>query len=716
MSSSAVVQTKLTVNEPDDQYEQEAERVADTVMRMPSPMEAPPPSSNTGPPPLGNPLYMSRERASKGSEESFGADEANYGSFMGSSLMRMPVPSYPSQSISTITQMSPVQAQLIARPHAARAEAVQFPPPVTPESRIAHQIKKISGSSLQTRLIQRTPNDVWDMNNVNVGRERAKEILKEDFYSNWFLAKDYLIENKWSDKEGIDIEEKKPMFEQLMRLFLDLRRAETDLLLEYIRDNELEEQEFQDLAPKERLSWSDSGSETLTSDIDVNLKGPGSIAAVTLFNQLFKTKLEWPYDPGTVYDVNVYAQDFMEKKPFNLEKDDEKNTATLIPQQEVVLKGEAFAKFAADQDMWSLVKMRIYMTPEEWQAYRTSIIGDSLKPYEEGSEPKKDEDENASWEKQQQRIQFEEAEGYYNEFQVLLQEKMLQINTSTDELYVTMRENLEAGQEYLSEHQTHDVKKMMAANLIYQEKLDEVAAIRLKLSDLSQEPETNQEEIKKYGLQLKNALSHTIIYANEAYLTQGAVHFVVIGQQIGQGIKKKKGLTEVNLELSNEEHLHSLREQVGDTLKVLAEYSEGPLWKAAYKAGKYIDRMAKSATPLIGDTEVQGFNELSTLGETAVKLKGEKADSSQQETGLNPVLDYGSVSDLRAKVIQFGVDVEKTYKENQTVNQDEVTTEPTTELEESDDNNPVGVNLEQGVEQAQDQFSDLVELFFQTWG
>ena len=32
-----LVQTKLTIGRPDDQYEQEADRVADQVMRMPEP-------------------------------------------------------------------------------------------------------------------------------------------------------------------------------------------------------------------------------------------------------------------------------------------------------------------------------------------------------------------------------------------------------------------------------------------------------------------------------------------------------------------------------------------------------------------------------------------------------------------------------------------------------------------------------------------------------
>ncbi len=42
----AGVQTKLTVSEPDDQYEQEADQVADRVMKMPAPAPPPPPDAD----------------------------------------------------------------------------------------------------------------------------------------------------------------------------------------------------------------------------------------------------------------------------------------------------------------------------------------------------------------------------------------------------------------------------------------------------------------------------------------------------------------------------------------------------------------------------------------------------------------------------------------------------------------------------------------------
>src|SRR6266851_7136 len=44
-----VLQTKLTVNQPGDVYEQEADRVADAVMRMPDPAVSAQPVSRTSP-------------------------------------------------------------------------------------------------------------------------------------------------------------------------------------------------------------------------------------------------------------------------------------------------------------------------------------------------------------------------------------------------------------------------------------------------------------------------------------------------------------------------------------------------------------------------------------------------------------------------------------------------------------------------------------------
>jgi hypothetical protein len=290
----------------------------------------------------------------------------------------------------------------------------------------------------------------------------------------------------------------------------------------------------------------------------------------------------------------------------------------------------------------------------------------------------------------------------------LVKKKIGQIE-SADPIYNDLRKNLEVGKKYLSEHKIADTKKMAAANLLYQENLDEVAAIRLYLQDLKQDPVANKDEIDKYALQLKKALSHAIVYANEAYFTQGAVHFSVIGQQIGKDIKQKDGLNQVELQLSDEEYLHSFREQVGDTLKVLHEYSQVELWKGAYKAGKYIDRMTKSAAPLIGSSWVKSFNCLSQLGAVAVSMKEEGADSKRQQAELVPILKKlpSNMSAFRSLIVQFGIDIERVHKENkkskQAVQKKKNSGQPTPEKMETptaDTTNPVGVEMQQIIEKS----------------
>ena len=61
--------------------------------------------------------------------------------------------------------------------------------------------------------------------------------------------------------------------------------------------------------------WKAAGSTTLTSDFDVNLKGNKTELAVAVFNRLFKAD-GWEHEAGVVYDVNVYAVDFMHKDIF----------------------------------------------------------------------------------------------------------------------------------------------------------------------------------------------------------------------------------------------------------------------------------------------------------------------------------------------------------------------------------------------------------------
>ncbi|EDZ95882.1 hypothetical protein AmaxDRAFT_1277 [Limnospira maxima CS-328] len=450
----------------------------------------------------------------------------------------------------------------------------------------------------------------------NVDLPGARKILETAFHSNWFLAQEYLLDtSKWvkQGKEKKEAKAKLDNFKKLMKIFIKLRKEETNQLLEDIQKELRKQNQFQKLEPQRVLDWGSAGSTSLTSDIDYNLKGAGSIQAVSLFNKYFKTKLNWALDPGTVYDVNVYAQDFMtpspKGKPFD--KNQEQNTITPVQEIQELNSSQAreslgFEAFSLNQDVWSMLKMRIYMSESEWNNYKQEML----------QNPQGNDSSDAIARQLQIEAQIQDAEKYYQDYTNNLQDKIMEIEKSGYEVYKKMRAMLDQGKNHLSKHQSEESKKMMAANLIYEEKLQKVSQLRQELQELKSSENVKESAIKAVGIKIKNALSEAIIYSNEAYFTQGAVHFSVIGQQIGKG--------ESTLIMSEEEHLHSFREQVGDTLKVLSNYQDNQIIKAAMKAGKYIDRMAKSAIPIMDKNQPVGYQKLAEIGAEAAKLKSDK--------------------------------------------------------------------------------------------
>ncbi|MEB3885549.1 DUF4157 domain-containing protein [Lyngbya sp. CCY1209] len=556
-------------------------------------------------------------------------------------------------------------------------------------------------SGTNSGSIPNSPEYVWANADTlgNVSLQEARKILESAFYSNWFLAQEYLLyTDKWVQlgKEKQEAEAKLDNFKKLMKIFIQLRQEETNNLLKDIQTELWTQNQFKEMKYEEQvLAWGSAGSTSLTSDIDYNLKGAGSIQAVGLFNQYFKTKLNWALDPGTVYDVNVYAQDFMTpslnkegkpSKPFDMKKIDDKNS-TITPVQEIqelnapeARESLGFEAFSLNQDVWSMLKMRIYMKNSEWNNYKQEIL-----PQPQGYTS---DDEFAR--RSQIENQIEDAEGYYQDYQSSLDKKIKEIENSGDEIYQKMRSMLDQGKAHLSHHQTEESKKMMAANLIYEEKLQTVSQLRQELQNLkSLQPLKKESQIKAVGIKLKNALSEAIIYSNEAYFTQGAVHFSVIGQQIGKG--------KSTLIMSQEEHLHSFREQVGDTLKVLSNYEDNQVIKAASKAGKYIDRMAKSAIPIMDENQPVGYQELAEIGAEAAKLKSDKTKveelrdkssekglndaESQELSDLENTVDlrngqfpdfvkarFETVAQLRETVIKVGKQVEIDFRKKQREN------------------------------------------------
>ncbi|MFO7033093.1 hypothetical protein B9T07_25375, partial [Limnospira fusiformis CCALA 023] len=573
--------------------------------------------------------------------------------------------------------------------HTVRADSIQ---PTIQRTLSKGEIKEVNRIRKARNLpLLYSLESVWAKADIlgNVDLPGARKILETAFHSNWFLAQEYLLDtSKWvkQGKQKQEAEAKLDNFKKLMKRFIKLREEETNKLLEDIRDELHQQNQFKNMEPKRVLEWGYAGSTSLTSDIDYNLKGSGSIQAVSLFNKYFKTKLNWALDPGTVYDVNVYAQDFMtpspEGKPFD--KNEYQNTITPVQEIQELNASEAreslgFEAFSLNQDVWSMLKMRIYMSESEWNNYKQEIL----------QNPQGDDSDDAIARQLQIQAQIQDTEEYYQDYTQNLNNKILEIETSGDEVYQKMRAMLKQGKKNLSKHQSKESQKMMAANLIYEEKLQKVSQLRQELQELKSSENVKESAIKEVGIKIKNALSEAIIYSNEAYFTQGAVHFSVIGQQIGQG--------KYTLIMSQEEHLHSFREQVGDTLKVLSNYKDNQIIKAAMKAGKYIDRMAKSAIPIMENNQPVGYQKLADLGAEAAKLKSDKTkveklrdksnDKRLYEKEKKELSDlqntvklhdsqfpiyvttrFKTVTELRETVIQVGKQVEIDFRKKQREN------------------------------------------------
>jgi hypothetical protein len=135
--------------------------------------------------------------------------------------------------------------------------------------------------------------------------------------------------------------------------------------------------------------------------------------------------------------------------------------------------------------------------------------------------------------------------------------------------------------------------------------------------------------------------------------------------------------------------------------------------------------MLKSAAPLVGSSTVKWFDCLSQVGSIAIALKDAGANSETQQSKLNPVAGgmADNVSGFRNLILQFGVDVEKTYQNNQeakkAAEKSKVEEQPNfdeIQRPNADSSNPVGAEMQQNIDQAEDKFAGLVELARQMWG
>jgi hypothetical protein len=391
----------------------------------------------------------------------------------------------------------------------------------------------------------------------------------------------------------------------------------------------------------------------------VNLKGAATELAVPAFNIAFKQPrmgFKFNNEPGVTYDVNVYALDFMHGAGMevgagtdkHLEVGREFGAAVMgpkkdSPDQEV--KGRSGladpAKAAQDsvgQEVAAQVKMRRYMTAAEWEKYKTDLIAAAAANSTEAARKMSDSlaRAEAGFLRYMSTMLAEMKRGYGPLDEGA--ERALEDGVSEDKSGV---EQLNEGAEGVAHargatgtaaHAGAEQAVMGASNRIYERMLTEVAQLRSRCKLLQAQldgaqvsdrrPDDVRADLDAQYTILREKLSEAALYANEAYVTDGAVNHTVVGLQIGRPVQQQRN-----------ELLHAVIENHADVRKEISRHSSW-LGEAAYKSGKYAWRLAEAARQLglTGDPVEPLFDAGYTI---ANEIKGKGGDP---EVGSNSVM------------------------------------------------------------------------------
>lgn len=436
--------------------------------------------------------------------------------------------------------------------------APDFSSPVSPEMVRAH------GGAFATKMSDDT---------------FARTVLEEAFKKSWSRAKDTLV----GDPNG----------EKAMAALVAYRERA------YAQAVELTKTEMAKRAGAGALTKATgAGSTGLTSDIDGNFKGHSTEEAVAVFNDIFSNQLGWGLEAGVVFDINVYATDFMhdvmqQEQDLRTKSEAVRSTSALggVTTTDVVSSDlESVTADVVEQRSWALVKTRHYMTAAEWAAFR----------------------------KDTETVQYEDAydlaeSRHLNYYTALISQMLTQSELQESDLDgvddlvdepgpgvpQASLEAVAAAMVQAKGEPDQDIAQeqlmLSASNRLYEETLSEVSTLRKQLSKKLQAHDLAEQGGNPMALQaaekaveghitlLRDTLSMGSLFANEAYLTDGAVNHAVEGIQKGSPIRQTKT-----------DGGNAIIENMGDALKEIRRHGD-TLGEAGFKSAKYIYRMADAA-------------------------------------------------------------------------------------------------------------------------
>lgn len=505
-------------------------------------------------------------------------------------------------------------------------------------------------------------------------------VLTGPFEANWYKAKACLTMDAWPEAAlaGVPVATPVPAHENsmdLMAALVEMRGRVWDgfakATLPKIKDAVTAKQAtlpaLENPAVQDKNLKIDEavGSNSVTSDIDLSLKGENTEIGVALINSEFKKHFKVPYEPGTLFDINVYSSDWMFG---GTEIEGEAGVATYKPNAEAEPKSELAKQDRDDaNEIWSMVKIRRNMTPQEWETYKTeSLAAITASP-----------DQVASTTKLYGKVEQE-----YATFKAAVAQKLVDMKTDLDNGEAALLKGNKSAFE--GGHYEEEARSMAASNALYESAILEVKTLRLQIKQLNLD-KAAPADIDAASAELANKIAKALTFANEVYASEGAVLHTVYGKQ---GASKKMGklndpknqaetsafvkkgeVKAVKYDLKPEQYLQSVNENVGDSLHSLNHYAENPEY-AAYRAGKYLDRLCEAANLLLGEEEakkVANFADLLEIGTKSVKEKsgaaGEDPMAVKNESSFfSKFNELSKVNEIKAKTIAFGASVAGKHK------------------------------------------------------
>lgn len=532
-------------------------------------------------------------------------------------------------------------------------------------------------------------------NNADIDRLAAQTatdgdlmtILKGAFEADWFRAKACLVFDKWPGRGTANFDHAAAL--RLMTGLTELRgnvHTAVKPLAQARVKTELSDRAAalpgntklrgrlsaqQDVPGEQQVGFIGSvGADSVTSDVDVSTDGINSEAGVRAYNAAFRELLGVKKDPGTVFDLNVYAKDFI--FGFN-EASGGAGKLVIDPKRENSEEPSApkAAERDREQDVWALVHISRYMpSDKDWEAFVASSL-DGLGELDE-----------AKAADQAERLSTARRRSKGFEYRLL---SMMEHLTKT--LDLGLGKSATTWKEEEAAHYEEGAVRMRAANRLYEDKLLQVKELRLEIEAARAKLAASilpadATQLEALITRLDGELSMAQLYANEVYGSGGATVHAVIGMQMPKNLKKKRSLDAVTAVLPKPQLFQSFNDNLGDVLKDFEHYGKAnghgdpDYWYAAFKMGKYAHRMVDCLGRLADgkDDDIISMTDAAAFADDphVVALK-ELADNhlteKDSERGKDPAnlkthpyfstMDQAKVIGLRAHAIALGTAVRK---------------------------------------------------------